>query len=166
MLAASQAQTKAALEVQKVKEQMSSEQIADFSATFSLFDKDGDGTITTKELGTVMRSLGQNPSEEQLLEMITEVDADGSGTIDFQEFLLMMSKQFLEKDTEEDLRETFEALDKDGNGFLSAFELRQILQTLGINLSDEEVFEMVAEADIDGDGKVNFEEYMTILTAN
>lgn len=81
----------------------------------------------------------------------------GSGTIDFQEFLLMMSKQFLEKDTEEDLRETFEALDKDGNGFLSAFELRQILQTLGINLSDEEVFEMVAEADIDGDGKVNFE---------
>ena len=52
----------------------------------SLFDKDGDGTITTKELGTVMRSLGQNPTEDELQEMILEVDVDGSGSIDFQEF--------------------------------------------------------------------------------
>ena len=45
---------------------------------------DGDGTITTKELGTVMRSLGQNPSEAELQDMINEVDADGNGTIDFR----------------------------------------------------------------------------------
>ena len=56
---------------------LASEQIAEFKEAFSLFDKDGDGTITTKELGTVMRSLGQNPTEAELQDMINEVDADG-----------------------------------------------------------------------------------------
>jgi len=52
--------------------------ISEFKEAFSLFDKDGDGTITTKELGTVMRSLGQNPTEAELQDMINEVDADGT----------------------------------------------------------------------------------------
>lgn len=52
--------------------------LAEFKEAFSLFDKDGDGTITTKELGTVMRSLGQNPTEAELQDMINEVDADGT----------------------------------------------------------------------------------------
>ena len=54
----------------------------EFKEAFSLFDKDGDGTITTKELGTVMRSLGQNPTEAELQDMINEVDADGKCAID------------------------------------------------------------------------------------
>ena len=51
------------------------------------------GTITTKELGTVMRSLGQNPTEAELQDMVNEVDADGNGTIDFPEFLNLMAKK-------------------------------------------------------------------------
>ena len=73
-------------------DQLTEEQIAEFKEAFSLFDKDGDGTITTKELGTVMRSLGQNPTEAELQDMINEVDADGNGTIDFPEFLTMMAR--------------------------------------------------------------------------
>ncbi|KAB7497979.1 Calmodulin [Armadillidium nasatum] len=61
----------------KDADQLTEEQIAEFKEAFSLFDKDGDGTITTKELGTVMRSLGQNPTEAELQDMINEVDADG-----------------------------------------------------------------------------------------
>ena len=72
---------------------VNNEQIAEFKESFSLFDKDGDGTITTLELGTVMRSMGQNPTEAELQDMINEIDDDGSGTIDVPEFLTLMSRK-------------------------------------------------------------------------
>ena len=63
-------------------DQLTEEQIAEFKEAFSLFDKDGDGTIATKELGTGMRFLGQNPTEAEIVGEINEVDADGNGSID------------------------------------------------------------------------------------
>ncbi len=90
-------------------DQLTEEQIVELKEAFSLFDKEGDGTITTKELGTVMRCLGQNPTEAELQDMINEVDADGNGTIDFPEFLT------IETDSEEEIREAFRVFDKDGN---------------------------------------------------
>ena len=98
---------------------LTDEQIAEFKEAFALFDKDGDGTITTKELGTVMRSLGQNPTEAELQDMINEVDADGNGTIDFPEFLNLMARKMKDTDSEEELKEAFKVFDKDGNGFSS-----------------------------------------------
>merc|ERR1711971_769743 len=98
--------------------------------------QDGDGTITTKELGTVMRSLGQNPTEAELQDMINEVDADGNGTIDFPEFLTMMARKMKDTDSEEEIREAFRVFDKDGNGFISAAELRHVMTNLGEKLTD------------------------------
>ena len=92
---------------------------------------DGDGTITTKELGTVMRSLGQNPTEAELQDMINEVDADGNGTIDFPEFLTMMARKMRDTDSEEEIKEAFKVFDKDGNGYISAAELRHVMTNLG-----------------------------------
>merc|ERR1712182_65526 len=102
-------------------------QMGEFKEAFSLFDKDGDGTITTKELGTVMRSLGQNPTEAELQDMINEVDADGNGTIDFPEFCTLMARKMKDTDSEEELKEAFRVFDKDGNGLISAAELRHIM---------------------------------------
>ena len=121
------------------------------------------GTITTKELGTVMRSLGQNPTEAELADMINEVDADGNGTIDFPEFLTMMARKMKDTDSEEEILEAFKVFDKDGNGFISAAELRHIMTNLGEKLTDEEVDEMIREADIDGDGQINYEEFVRMM---
>lgn len=143
---------------------LNEEQVNEFREAFSLFDRDSDGTITTNELGTVMRSLGQNPTEGELQDMINEVDIDGNGTIEFAEFLGMMAKKIKESDGEEELREAFRVFDKDGNGFISGSELRHVMTTLGEKLTDEEVDEMIKEADLDGDGMVNYEEFVTMMT--
>ena len=130
-------------------DQLIEEQIAEFKEAFSLFDTDGDGTVTTEELGTVMRSLGQNPTEAELEDVINEVDADGNGTIDFPEFLSLMARKMKDTDTEEELGEAFKVFDRDGNGFTSATELRHVMTNLGEKFTDEEVDEMIREADVD-----------------
>ena len=146
-------------------EQLTEDQISEFKEAFSLFDKEGDGTITTKELGTVMRSLGQNPTEAELQDMINEMDANDYGTIDFPEFLTMMARKMMDTDTEEEIREAFRVFDKDGNGFISAAELRHVMANLGEKLTDEEVDEMIREADLDGDGSLNYEEFVAMMTS-
>merc|ERR1711976_199085 len=91
-------------------ENLTEEQVSEFKEAFSLFDRDGDGTIDSHELGTVMRSLGQNPTTTELHDMINEVDSDGNGVIDFSEFLTMMSRKMKDHDCEEEIKEAFRVL--------------------------------------------------------
>ncbi|KAI8521076.1 calmodulin-like 3 [Branchiostoma belcheri] len=140
-------------------EELTEEQIAEFREAFNLFDKDGGGDISVKELGSVMRSLGQNPTEQELQDMVRSVDQDGNGTIDFNEFLQMMQKAMKsDVDSEAELKEAFRVFDKDGNGFISSEELRHVMTNLGEKLTDEEVEEMIDAADINGDGQIDYEE--------
>ena len=81
----------------------------------------------------------------------------GNGTIDFTEFLQMMAKKMKDTDTEQELIDAFHVFDKDGNGFISAAELRLVMTNLGEKLTDDEVDELIREADLDGDGQINYE---------
>ncbi|KAJ8264770.1 hypothetical protein GJAV_G00154970 [Gymnothorax javanicus] len=110
--------------------QLTERQIAGFKQAFSQFDKDGSGTITTKELGTVMRSLGHNPTEAQLQAMISKADTSGNGTVDFPEFLNMVG--MMRQDRDAQLREAFKALDKDGSGYISVAEVQAVMCKMGI----------------------------------
>jgi len=142
---------------------LSSEQIAEFREAFSLFDKDGDGTITKYELGVVMKSLGQDLTESQLQDMINEVDENGNGTIDFPEFLTMMERKMKTDENDEEIREAFQMFDKDGNGYVTVDELKEVMSKLDEHLTDHEVSAMMTEADIDGDGQVNYEEFVKMM---
>lgn len=92
-------------------DELTEQQIDEFKEVFSLFDKDGDGTVSTKELGTVMRTLGHNPTEAEVEQMVKEVDTDGNGEVDFNEFCGLMVKKLKENEPEEELVEVFKKFD-------------------------------------------------------
>ena len=116
---------------------------------FFLIFQDGSGTISTKELLGVMRSMGQNPTEDELLALVMEIDLNGDGTIDFPEFLEMMKTKAVEENqTAEDLKEAFRIFDQDRDGFIDIKELKNVTNMLGTMLTKDEVAEFMAEADV------------------
>ncbi|XP_066316287.1 calmodulin-like protein 4 [Miscanthus floridulus] len=142
---------------------LTDEQRLAFQEAFSLFDKNGDGCITMEELAAVTRSLGLDPSDQELNDMMSEVDTDGNGIIDFQEFLSLIARKMKDGDGDEELKEAFEVLDKDQNGFISPVELRTVMTNLGEKMTEEEVEQMIREADTDGDGQVNYDEFVLMM---
>ena len=143
---------------------LSEQQIRDYKEAFSIFDKDGDGTITIHELSTVLQSLGQNPTEEELEEIIREVDIDGNGEVDFNEFVLLMSKRLKATEQEDNLQDAFNIFDESGNGEIVASNLFNVLQKLGENITLEEINEMISQIDINGDGKIDYSEFVQLMT--
>lgn len=146
----------------------STAQIREMKEAFKLFDKDGDGSITTEELGTVMRNLGQFPSMDELKMMLKEIDIDGDGTFCFEEFVQVMANmgglcEQSEEDEEKELRQAFTLFDKRGCGYICASDIRAILQCMGEDLTEEEIDEMIAEVDIDGDGRIDYDEFIACV---
>ena len=148
----------------KMVEQLSEEQIRIYKESFDVFDKDGDGTITSKEFGSVMRSLGQNPSQAQLQVMIEEFDKNKNGKIDFLEFCEIMVKKAGDYTMSlKDVENAFKVFDKDGSGFIEIDELRDLMMNLGEKLTEEEIQAMMQFADIDKDGKIDYHEFVIMM---
>ncbi|XP_066279452.1 calmodulin-A-like isoform X1 [Branchiostoma lanceolatum] len=149
---------------------ISGPQLEEYRDAFNLFDKDGDGLISLEELWTAMRDMGQFTSEEDLRELLHEVDPDGGMTIQFEDFVVILSSILkaeadvcLPEDEEDELREAFKLFDKEGNGYITSSDLRQVLNCLGQDLTEEEVDDMIGEVDQDGDGKIDYEEFATAV---
>lgn len=145
---------------------LTEEQLDELKEAFAVYDMNRDGSITTRELGTVMRQLGQNPTEAEILEMIKdskEVNSNNNGTITFEEFTMLMSGKMKNAATEDDIRDAFRVFDVNGNGFISAQELLHVATNLGEKLSEEEANEMIRVADLDGDGIINYNDFITMM---
>lgn len=123
----------------------------------------GTGVIDIKELKVAIRALGFEPKKEEIKKMIAEIDKDGSGKLSYNDFLSLMSVKMAEKDTKEEILKAFRLFDDDETGTISFKNLKRVAKELGENLTDEELQEMIDEADRSGDGEVNQEEFLRIM---
>ncbi|XP_034546856.1 caltractin [Notolabrus celidotus] len=146
-----------------LRNDLTEDQKQEIKEAFDLFDTDGTGIIDVKELKVAMRALGFEPKKEEIKQMIADVDKEGSGTIDFNTFLSIMTLKTGDKDSKEEILKAFRLFDDDGTGKISFKNLKRVAKELGENLTDEELQEMIDEADRDGDGEVNEQEFLSIM---
>jgi len=142
---------------------LTDEQKEEIREAFDLFDTDGSGSIDAKELKIAMRALGFEPKKEEIRKMISEIDKDGSGSIDFEEFLTMMTIKMGQRDSKEEMAKAFRLFDDDETGRVSFKNLKRVSKDLGENLTDEELQEMIDEADREGTGEVSLDDFMRIM---
>merc|ERR1712023_142119 len=121
--------------------QLSDEQLDEIREAFSLFDSDASGAIDVRELKAAMRALGFEVKNEELKKMVTDIDNDGNGTIEFAEFLQMMTGKMGEKDTrenidDEELQDMITQADRDGDGEINIDEFYRIMKKKGNFLED------------------------------
>nr|POE52946.1 putative calcium-binding protein cml17 [Quercus suber] len=143
-------------------------QIAELREIFRSFDRNNDGSLTQLELGSLLRSLGLKPSPEQLETLIQKTDKNSNGLIEFSEFITLVAPDLLPAKspyTDDQLRQLFRLFDRDGNGFITAAELAHSMAKLGHALTAEELTGMIKEADLDGDGMINFEEFSLAINS-
>ncbi|XP_056022814.1 uncharacterized protein LOC125649260 isoform X2 [Ostrea edulis] len=133
-------------------------------SVFNDFDRDKNGKIDDSELGTALRMLGLNPTKKEIDDMMQEVDNDGNGTIEFEEFLAFIKRSYKKPDEiKHDLKKAFRVFDINGDGFITREELREVLTKMGETLTDHEVDEMMENADKNGDGKIDYDEYVDVM---
>merc|ERR1712014_226429 len=142
---------------------LSDEQVEEMREAFNLFDSDKSGSIDYRELKAAMKALGFDVKNDELKKMITDIAADGSGHIEFPEFLEMMTGKMGEKDTKEEILKVFKLFDDDSTGKISFKNLKRVAKELGENMTEEELQDMIDQADRDGDGEINPEEFYRIM---
>eukprot|EP01127_Copromyxa_protea_P015583 TRINITY_DN449_c0_g2_i1.p2 TRINITY_DN449_c0_g2~~TRINITY_DN449_c0_g2_i1.p2 ORF type:complete len:142 (-),score=46.73 TRINITY_DN449_c0_g2_i1:28-453(-) len=125
---------------------------------FDLFDRTGDGKISTQELGTVMRALGESPTQAEVAEICKEV---GAATVDFNTFKALMHKHHKEVDAAKEMRDAFKVFDKDNKGEVSTSELRAVLTSMGEKLTEEEVEPIIRACD--KGGKIFVDDFINCL---
>ncbi|XP_068935345.1 myosin light chain 6B isoform X2 [Petaurus breviceps papuanus] len=139
------------------------DQLEDFKEAFQLFDRIGDGKILYNQCGDVMRALGQNPTNAEVLKVLGHPKNDelNSKRVDFETFLPMLQSVAKSRDqgTYEDYVEGLRVFDKEGNGTVMGAELRHVLTTLGEKMTEEEVETLLAGHE-DNNGSINYEAFL------
>jgi centrin-1 len=149
------------------KNGLTEDEVLEIKEAFDLFDGDKSGHIDKEELRQALKNLGIDTKNQTLQNMMADLDQDGSGKIDFDEFISMMTAKMSDRDTREDLQKVFRLFlgDDEKADKIELKHLKRVAKELNETMTDEELLEMIKRADIlDTDGKVNFEEFYNIMT--
>jgi len=142
------------------------DQIEALRKAFDSFDTEHLGYITAETVGAILRMMGVKISEKNLQEVIAETDEDGSGQLEFEEFVDLSAKFLVEEDEEAlkaELKEAFRIYDKEGNGFITTDVLREILIEIDNKLTPTDLDGIIEEVDEDGSGTLDFDEFMEMM---
>ena len=147
------------------------DELAEMKEVFACFDKDSSGTVTTAELGLVLKSMNKNFNEEELKRIVSKFDSNGDGLIDFDEFYLMMTKhekqekgnKEKEKEKVDELAQAFAVFDKDGDGNITAKELEIVMKALGEHIDRETIDLMIESVDTDKNGFIDIHEFKRMM---
>eukprot|EP00939_MAST-03C_sp_MAST-3C-sp1_P002642 g2642.t1 len=147
--------------------ELNEDELETFRQSFAMFDKDGSGWISAEELKVMLTKFGDEPTDKEMKAILERIDQNGDGRITFDEFVVVHKDRLGSgecDETEEDMMNAFKMLDTDGSGFIEVAELREVLRAQGVDLDDldESAASMLAEADEDGDGKIDFKEFHKI----
>nr|XP_043607878.1 probable calcium-binding protein CML16 [Erigeron canadensis] len=148
-----------------VMAQLQTNQVKQLQDIFKRFDMNSDGSLTHLELAALLRSIGLKPQGDQIHALLTRIDSNGNGSVEFEELLNAILPDLNEEVliNHDQLMEVFRSFDKDGNGYITAAELAGQMAKMGQPLSYKELTEMMREADANGDGVISFSEFTAIL---
>ncbi|XP_022370499.1 calmodulin-like protein 6 [Enhydra lutris kenyoni] len=150
---------------QRQTERLTAEQIKEYKGVFEMFDEEGNGEVKTGELGRLMSLLDINPTKSELASMAKDVDRDNKGFFNCDSFLALMGIYWEKAQNQEgELRAAFRVFDKEGKGYIDWNTLKYVLMNAGEPLNEAEAEQMMKEADKDGDGTIDYEEFVAMMT--
>ena len=135
----------------------------EYKSIFDKYDYNKDGIVNSSELANILKAIDIDASSQEIKEILEEIELEENGEIDFDSFINIINRREKYVDTEEEVLNAFKIFDKEGNGLININELKHIMLTVGKNLSEPEINDMLKEADIDGDGYINYEEFVRSL---
>merc|ERR1712047_2410 len=125
--------------------------------------KKGEGQIKVGDIGSAMKKMGHNITPEFLEKWEEDIDQDGTGYVEYEEFETLVRRKIQEDEDERELKEIFRVLDKEKRGEVNTSELRWILKSLGDDLTEEDIDDMIADVDTDGSGWVDYDEFSKLM---
>ena len=146
----------------EIIQNLSEQEICELREAFNIFDKDSDGAIALDKLILLLKSLKQNPTQNEIKEL---AETFGNLKINFNQFLIIMAKRIQKKNIDEDkyFRSLFDVMDRNKNGKISIEEIKYLISHSNVDISEEDIKFLTKEADSDGDGLISYDEFLIFM---